>query len=135
MIKKQTKRILRIVFIISSIISLAFVPWILVKVWMLPLPNTVQEQVNEAMDYDFDGIVVYVDEAGKPPAFYTAGWHDRRKNIPARPNALFRIASIGKLYRAIAITKLVHAKRLSLDKTLADYFPELIGRDRKYQTK
>ncbi len=94
----------------------------------MPLPDTVQEQVNDAMDYGFDGMIVYVDEAGKPPAFYTAGWHDRKNKIPARPNALFKIASISKLYVAVAITKLVHDKRLSLDATLADYFPELVGR-------
>jgi D-alanyl-D-alanine carboxypeptidase len=125
---KQTKRILRIVFIIASITSLFFVPWILVMAWILPLPDTVQEQVNEAIDHGFDGIIVYVDEAGKPPAFYTAGWNDRKNKIPANPHALFKIASISKLYVAVAITKLVNDERLSLDKTLADYFPELVGR-------
>ena len=128
MTKKLTKRIFRIVFIMASIASLAFVPWILVKAWILPLPETVQGQVNEAIDHGFDGMIVYVDEAGKPPAFYTAGWHDRKNKIPADPKALFKIASIGKLYVAVATAKLVNDKRLSLDKTLADYFPELVGR-------
>ncbi|MCM4152910.1 serine hydrolase [Arenibacter sp. N53] len=128
MSKKQIKRILRIVFIIASISSLYFVPWILVKAWILPLPETVQEQVNEAIDHGFDGMIVYVDQAGKPPEFYAAGWHDRINKIPANPHALFKIASITKLYVAVATAKLVKAKRLSLDKTLADYFPELVGR-------
>ena len=128
MTKKQTTLIVRIVLLIGTIISLFFVPWILVKAWILPLPDTVQEQVNEAIEHKFDGIVVYVDEAGKPPAFYAAGWHDRKNKIPADPKALFKIASISKLYVAVAITKLAHAKRLSLDQTLADYFPELVGR-------
>ena len=128
MTMKQTKRILRIVFIIASISSLWFVPWILVKAWIFPLPDTVQEQVNEAIDHGFDGIIVYVDEAGKPPAFYAAGWDDRKNKIPADPQALFKIGSISKLYVAVAITKLVNDKRLSLDKTLSDYFPELVGR-------
>ena len=126
--KKQTKRILKIVFIIASISSLFFVPWILVKAWILPLPDTVQEQVNEAIDHGFDGMIVYVDEAGKPPEFYAAGWHNQKNKIPADPQALFKIASITKLYVAIATAKLVKAGRLSLDKTLADYFPELVGR-------
>jgi len=126
--KKQIKKILKIVFIIASISSLWFVPWILVKAWVLPLPDTVQEQVDEAIEHGFDGMIVYVDEAGKPPAFYTGGWNDRKNKIPANPQALFKIASISKLYVAVAITKLVKEKRLSLDKTLADYFPELIGR-------
>jgi len=128
MTKKQIKRILRIVFIIASISSLGLVPWILVKAWILPLPDTVQEQVNEAIGHGFDGMIVYVDQAGKPPEFYAAGWHDRKNKIPANPKALFKIASISKLYVAVAITKLVNDKRLSLDETLADYFPELVGR-------
>ncbi|MBN4056971.1 beta-lactamase family protein [bacterium AH-315-J21] len=128
MTKKQKQRILRIVLAIGTPISLFFVPWILVWAWILPLPDTVQEQLNEAIDHGFDGIIVYVDEAGKPPAFYAAGWHDRKNKIPAYPQALFKIASISKLYVAVAITKLVNDKRLSLDKTLADFFPELVGR-------
>ncbi len=126
--KKETTRILRIVLLIGTIISMFFVPWILVWAWILPLPDTVQEQVNEAIGHGFDGMIVYVDESGKPPAFYTAGWHDRQNKIPADPKALFKIASISKLYVAVAITKLDIDKRLSLDKTLADYFPELVGR-------
>lgn len=128
MTKKQTTRILRIVLLIGTITSLFFVPWILVKAWILPLPDTVQEQLNEGIGHGFDGMIVYVDQAGKPPAFYAAGWHDRKNKIPADPKALFKIASISKLYVAVAITKLVKDKRLSLDETLADYFPELVGR-------
>jgi D-alanyl-D-alanine carboxypeptidase len=128
MAKKQTKRILRIVFIIASIGSLYFVPWILVKAWILPLPDTVQEQLNEGIEYGFDGMIVYVDEAGKPPAFYAAGWKNRENKIPADPKALFKIASISKLYVAVAVAKLVNETRLSLDKTLAEYLPDLEGR-------
>ncbi|WPP49958.1 serine hydrolase domain-containing protein [Catalinimonas niigatensis] len=128
MTKKRVKRILRIVLLIGTLISMFFVPWILVWAWILPLPDTVQEQVHEAIDHEFDGIIVYVDESGKPPAFYSAGWHDRQHKIPADPQALFKIASISKLYDAVAITRLVNDQRLSLDKTLADYFPELVGR-------
>jgi len=124
----QTKQILRILFITASIGSLYFVPWVLVKAWILPLPGTVQEQVNEAIGHGFDGMIVYVDQAGKPPAFYAGGWKDRENEIPADPKSLFKIASISKLYTAVAVTKLVHDNRLSLDKTLADYLPELKGR-------
>jgi D-alanyl-D-alanine carboxypeptidase len=128
MAKKQTKQILRIVLFIGTITSMFFVPWILVKAWLLPLPNTVQEQVKEAIGLGFDGMIVYVDEAGKPPAFYTGGWKDRENKILADPKALFKIGSINKLYVAVAITKLANTKRLSLDRTLSDYFPELVGR-------
>ena len=121
------KQVFRIVFILASISSLAFVPWLLVKAWILPLPDTVQEQVNEAISHGLDGVIVYVDQAGKQPAFYAAGWKDREHKIPADPHALFKIASISKLYDAVAVTKLVSHGRLSLDKTIADYLPELKG--------
>ncbi len=128
MTKKQTKRIIRITLFVGTAISLYFVPWLLVKAWILPLPDTVQEQLDEAIGHGLDGMIVYVDQAGKPPVSYASGWHDREKEIPAKPNALFKIASISKLYVAVSVTKLVHDGRLSLDKTLADYFPELVGR-------
>lgn len=124
----QKKQIFRAVLLIGTVISLFYVPWILVKAWILPLPNTVQEQVNEAIEHRFDGMIVYVDQAGKPPAFYAGGWNDRNNKIAADPKSLFKIASISKLYVAVSISKLAHAKRLSLDDTVADYFPELVGR-------
>jgi len=57
-------------------VSLFFVPWLLVKAWITPLPETVQDQLQEAVDYGFDGVIVYVGQAGQPPQFF-AGWHDR----------------------------------------------------------
>lgn len=126
--KNRTKLILRIVLFLCTVISLFYVPWILVKAWILPLPDTVQEQVDEAIGHGFDGMIVYVDEAGKPPAFYTAGWKDRERKIPADPDALFKIASISKLYTAVALTKMVNSQMLSFDDALIDHLPELEGR-------
>lgn len=123
--KKKNKRIIRLVLLSGTVISLFFVPWLLVWAWILPLPDTMQEQADKAIDYGFDGIIVYVDQKGKPPAFYTAGWHNRTQKIPAQKDAYFKIGSISKLYDAVAITKLVSEGRLSLDKTLADYLPDL----------
>ncbi len=126
--KKRTKQIIRILLLTGTIVSMFFVPWILLRAMLVPLPDTVQEQLDKGIKYGFDGIVVYVDEAGKPPAFYAAGLKNRENNVPADPHALFKIASISKLYNAVAIAKLVRSNRLSLDKTLADYLPELLGR-------
>ena len=127
--KKRIVRILRIIMIPVGIISIVvFPPWDGIWAWIAPLPDTVQEQVNYAVDHGLDGIIVYVDESGKPPAFYTAGWKDRDNKIPADPQSLFKIASISKLYVAVATTILVNDQRLSLDDTLADHFPELVGR-------
>lgn len=128
MAAKKRTRILRALLAIGTIASLFYVPWPLLWAWVLPLPDTVQEQLEEGIDHGFDGMIVYVDQAGKPPEFYSAGWHDRENKIPAYPEALFKIASIGKLYHAVAITKLVGTGRLSLDRTLADYLPNMVGK-------
>jgi CubicO group peptidase (beta-lactamase class C family) len=69
-----------------------------------------------------------VDQVGKEPAFYAAGWKNRENQIPADPHSFFKLASISKLYDAVAIAKLVNEKQVSLNKTLANYFPELVGR-------
>ena len=114
--------------LLGTAVSLFFVPWLLVKAWILPLPATVQEQLDEAIRHGFDGMIVYVDQADHPPQYFASGWHDRESEIPAKPHALFKIASISKLYDAVAVTKLVNAGRLSLDKTLSDYLPELVGK-------
>ena len=121
-------QIFRAILIIASLFSLTLVPWILVKAWIKPLPKTVQEQVNEALEYGFDGMIVYVDQKDKAPAFYTGGYHDRVQKTPANPNALFKIASISKLYVAVSVAKLVKENKLSLNNTLVDFFPELEGR-------
>lgn len=125
---KKAKWIIRAILLVATVVSMFFVPWVLVKAWILPLPDTIQEQVDEAIGYGFDGMIVYVDQAGKPPAYYSGGWKDRENKIPADPKSLFKIASISKLYTAVAATKLVKEERLSFDKTLTDYLPELKGR-------
>ncbi|WP_431106790.1 serine hydrolase domain-containing protein [Winogradskyella poriferorum] len=128
MTKKNKKRILRIALLVGTVVSLFFVPWLLVKAWILPLPDTIQEQADEAIGHGFDGMIVYVDQTGKPPQYIASGWHNKASKIPANPHALFKIASISKLYNAVAVTKLVSDGRLSLDKTIADYLPELANR-------
>lgn len=92
------------------------------------MPDTVQEQVDEAIDYGLDGIIVYVDQAGEAPQFYAAGWNNKLTQVPADPHAFFKIGSIHKLYIATAVAKLVSEGSLSLEGTLADYLPELVGR-------
>lgn len=128
MTNKKTQGLIRLGLLVGTIVSLYFVPWLLVKAWILPLPENVQEQLEEAIGHGFDGMVVYIAQAGKAPQHLAAGWHNRESKIPATPDALFKIASISKLYDAVAVTKLVSEGRLSLDKTIADYLPELIGR-------
>ena len=126
--KSKLKLVIRILLFLGTVISLYFVPWPIVFAWIKPLPNNIQEQVNKAADYGFDGIVVCVNKTGNKCEFYTSGYKNRENKIPADPNSFFKIASVGKLYDAVAVAKLVREDKLSLDKTLSDYLPELKGR-------
>jgi len=128
MTKRQIKQIIRIALAAGTIISMFFVPWILLRAMLTPLPDTVQQQLDQTIEYGFDGMIVYVDQGGAEPEFYAAGWKNRENKIPADPHALFKIASISKLYVAVAVAKLANDKQLDLDNTLADYLPELAGR-------
>ena len=72
-------------------------------------------------------LCMWMKQANHQHFILLAGKTKRRK-MPADPHALFKIGSISKLYIAVAIAKLVNNESLSLDETLADYFPELVGR-------
>lgn len=127
--KKRIIQILRIIMpIVGVITAIVIAPLDLIPSWIAPLPDTIKEQVDNATDYGLDGIIVYVDQAGHDPAFYSAGWKNKLTQEPANPHALFKIGSIHKLYIATAIAKLDNSGSLSLDNTLADYLPEFIGR-------
>ena len=128
MMKSKLKLVIRILLFLGTVISLYFVPWPIVIAWIKPLPNNIQEQVDKAAEYGFEGIVVCVNKTGNKCEFYTSGYKNRENKIPADPNSFFKIASVGKLYDAVAVAKLVREDKLSLDKTLSDYLPELKGR-------
>lgn len=126
---KITKRLLKILLpVVGIILAAVFIPWDTLLAWTAPLPDTVKEQVDKAVDYNLDGIIVYVDTKEIEPELYSAGWKNRESKMPANPQSLFKIASISKLYIAVAAAKLVNKRKLSLDNTLADYLPELVGR-------
>lgn len=128
MTKKNRTLFIRIPLLTATFISLFFVPWPIVNAWIKPLPDTVQEQVDKAHDYGFDGIIVYTDIQGKTPEFYASGYKNKEDKTPADPHSLFKIASVGKLYHALAIAKLARSGKLSLDKSLSYYLPELQGK-------
>lgn len=123
--KKSFRWLLRALLFVGTVISLFYVPWILVYTWFLPLPNNVQEQANGAVNLGFNGVIVYVDQGNEPPQVYTSGWHNRQTKKPTQADALFKIASLSKLYDAAAVVKLMERQQLDVDKTINDYLPEL----------
>ena len=127
--KDRIVRVLRIVMpIVGIVIGVIIAPLDLVPTWIAPLPDTVQEQVDDAIEQGLDGVILYVEQAGEEPVFYTAGVQNKLTQAPIDPNAYFKIGSIHKLYIATAIAKLDHNGSLSVDDTLLNYMPELEGR-------
>lgn len=122
------KRIFQIILLLSTAVSLFFVPWKPVFAWLTPLPDSIQAELDASLEDGFEGALLYVDRAGEAPAFYAAGWHDRLAKIPANPHAYFKMASVGKLYDALLLVKLVHAGKLDLEQSVAHYLPEVSGR-------
>jgi len=126
---KKVKTILKIIMpLIAVICTIVFTPWVILRMWISPLPDTVQEQVEDVIKYGLNGIIVYTDQAGREQAFYSAGWYNRENKVPADAHALFKIASISKLYIAAATTMLISDSKLALEDTLTGYFPGLAGR-------
>jgi len=60
--KNQSRQVLRIMLLTGTIVSMFFVPWILLRALLAPLPDTVQGQLNKGIKYGFDGIIVYADQ-------------------------------------------------------------------------
>lgn len=114
--------------IVSTIVALCFVPWAQVRIYLTPLPATVQEQADDLIEHGIDGIIVYVDKQGQAPKFYVSGWHDRDSRTLVDPQAVFKIASITKLYVAAVVAILANSQDLPLERSLAEYLPALNGR-------
>ena len=87
-------------------------------------PVSTQEEMEKAIDGGFDGMIVYVNQAGKS-SFYSAGFNKREDQTLADSHSLFKIASISKLYIAAATAKLVADDSLSLSQTLSELIPEV----------
>jgi len=90
------------------------------------LTGSTQEEMDKAVENGFDGMIVYVNQAGKS-TLYSSGFNNREKQTLADPSLLFKIASISKLYIAAATAKLVAADSLALDQTLSELIPEVNG--------
>ena len=70
MATKKSKRFIQVALLVSTVVSLFFVPWPIVFAWLKPLPDSIQQQVDAATDYGFEGIISplakeYLDEVEK----------------------------------------------------------------------
>ena len=68
--KRKKLIIIIIVLIVSIACVVVFVPWDILILRISPLPNTVQEQVERAVEYKLDGVIVYVSKSSNEPSLF-----------------------------------------------------------------
>jgi CubicO group peptidase (beta-lactamase class C family) len=71
------------------------------------------------------GCAIGVFRSGKPLALTAAGYADVAQRRPIDADTLFYAASVSKQFTALAVAKLIEARRLSLDDDVRRYLPEL----------
>jgi D-alanyl-D-alanine carboxypeptidase len=76
----------------------------------------------------FSGAVL-VGHHGKPTFAQAYGMADRDRNIPNTLKTTFSIASMNKMFTAVATMQLVQAGKLSLDDPLNKYLPDYPNKD------
>lgn len=119
----------RVGLVVVTVMGTVFLtPWTTLRARITPMAQSVEEQVQSGVDLGLDGMILYIHKTGEAPVTYAAGWKDKNKKIPADPKALFKIASMSKLYIASGFVKMVGEGKLSLDDTLAHHLPELVGK-------
>jgi CubicO group peptidase (beta-lactamase class C family) len=80
---------------------------------------------------DCPGASVMVVRDGKVLFAKGYGMADLQARVPCSPNTNFRLASVTKQFTAMAVMILADRKKLSLDETLPEFFPEFPQYGRK----
>lgn len=80
--------------------------------------------------HDFFSGVVLISRGDEPILERAYGLAERNFDVPNRTDTKFLLASITKLFTAVAIGQLVEQGKVSLDDTLAKFVPEAAGGDR-----
>ena len=92
-----------------------------------PPAQTMQGILDSATSGSIDGIVVYIDKNASEPQSFASGVQDKTNSEPADSASLFKIASLSKLFIAVAATKLVNQNGLQMNDSLAMWLPTLAG--------
>lgn len=87
-------------------------------------PTSIQEILDSSTRNGVDGIFVYVEQTNGVNEAFSSGIQNRETQLPADANALFKVASISKLFIAVSAAKIVVQGDISLDDTLASWLPE-----------
>ncbi len=85
------------------------------------------KRLREVTAGDSSGLAVLVARDGKIVFQGGFGFADIEKKTPISPDTKFRIGSISKQFTAVAVLRLAEQGKLSLDDSLAKFFPDFPG--------
>jgi D-alanyl-D-alanine carboxypeptidase len=86
----------------------------------------IQRYLGKATGDGLMGVVVHIQRGPSEIWTGSAGVADKETNEPMEGNRIFSLASVGKMYTAVATLKLVEKGMLKLDDKVSEYLPEEI---------
>ena len=96
--------------------------------------NTLKDKMSDYLDSLFVHHKVMgsfaMAEDNRPNFIKVVGFADAEKNQKANVNTQYRIGSISKTFTAVLVMKAVEEKKITLDKKLSDFYPEIPNADK-----
>ena len=86
----------------------------------------IQKYIDEATAENLSGIAIYIKSPKYGKWTGTSGFSDLENQIPLSKQDVFSMASIGKMYNAVAALKLAEEGRFQLDDKISLYLPKEI---------
>lgn len=83
----------------------------------------IQKFIDKATNKKLTGVVVYIRDSHGDKWTGTSGYSNLENKISLHPDHVFALASIGKMYNAVAVMKLVDEGRIQLDDKITRYLP------------
>lgn len=82
----------------------------------------IQKYINQAT-HTLAGVVVYIQSPKHGEWIGTAGYSNLESKTPIQKDDIMALASVGKMYNAVAVMKLAEAGLIQLDDKIAKYLP------------
>ena len=96
--------------------------------------NTVKNKMSDYLDSLFVHHKIMgsfaLAEDNRPTFIKVVGFADAEKGQKANVNTQYRVGSISKTFTAILIMQAVEDKKISLDKKLSDFYPDIPNADK-----
>lgn len=86
----------------------------------------VQKFLDEATSDKLTGVVVYISTPKGGEWIGVSGYSNLKDKIHMQKDDIFSMGSVGKMYNAVAVMKLVQEGRIKLDDKISNYLPKEI---------